>query len=183
MRRRGQRMECYLDQWRSASRLKKGEHLKTPNGQDAIADGGSTPANHDGWMWDLTVQDDHDFYVLPAGEGTDGYYHVDENGVTAVLVHNCPTKLSEIADKVQAQLKGNDLAFNNRTVGIMRTSNGDLVAANAGLRLLAVNSESLRNTGLGPFRLGKAWKLRSSSWHTRLCMVTADCSVILSRRR
>jgi hypothetical protein len=29
--------------------------------------GGSTPADHDGWMWDLTVpgNNDHDFYVVP----------------------------------------------------------------------------------------------------------------------
>jgi len=42
-------------------------------------------------MWDLTVpgNNDHDFYVLPAGDGADGYYHVDENGGIAVLVHNC----------------------------------------------------------------------------------------------
>ena len=40
-------------------------------------------------MWDLTVNDDHDFYVLPGGNGRNAaYYLVDKNGVTAVLVHN-----------------------------------------------------------------------------------------------
>ena len=76
----------YLDQWIPASHLKKGEHLKTPEGQVAVAVGGSAPADHDGWMWDLTIQDDHDFYVEPAvalppsraGPAT-----------VAVLVHNC----------------------------------------------------------------------------------------------
>jgi hypothetical protein len=48
-----------------ASTLRKGEHLKTDDGTSATADGGHTPASHDGWMWDLTVQDDHDFYVVP----------------------------------------------------------------------------------------------------------------------
>jgi hypothetical protein len=24
-------------------------------------DGGTTPEDHDGWMWDLTIQDGHDF--------------------------------------------------------------------------------------------------------------------------
>jgi hypothetical protein len=56
-------------------------HLKTPGGQVAVVVGGSVPAVHDGWMWDLTVpgNNDHDFYVLA--------------GYTPVLVHNasCPT--------------------------------------------------------------------------------------------
>jgi hypothetical protein len=51
-------------------------HLKAPDGQSAVVVGGSVPAVHDGWMWDLTVpgNNDHDFYVQP--------------GATAVLVHN-----------------------------------------------------------------------------------------------
>ena len=41
--------------------------------------GGTTPADHDGWMWDLTVpgNNDHDFYVV-----------VDAGSGVAVLVHN-----------------------------------------------------------------------------------------------
>jgi hypothetical protein len=45
----------YLHQWVSANKLSKGEHLKTPDGTIAVADGGTTPKVHDGWMWDLTV--------------------------------------------------------------------------------------------------------------------------------
>jgi len=48
--------------------------------------GGSVPAVHDGWMWDLTVQDDHHFYVEPAvalPPSRAGPVAV------AVLVHNC----------------------------------------------------------------------------------------------
>ena len=54
-------------------------HLKTPDGQTAVVVGGSVPAAHDGWMWDLTVpgNNDHDFYVLPA-----------QAGDVPVLVHN-----------------------------------------------------------------------------------------------
>ncbi|HUN34614.1 MAG TPA: LamG-like jellyroll fold domain-containing protein [Trebonia sp.] len=86
--------------WVKASALKKGEHLKTDDGQDATADGGHTPADHDGWMWDLTIQGDHDFYVLPAlGTDSSTYYYVDEHGVTAVLVHNCDdAKLLQMAE-------------------------------------------------------------------------------------
>jgi YD repeat-containing protein len=78
--------------WVKAAKLTKGEHLKAVHGQDAVAVGGTTPATHDGWMWDLTVpgNNDHDFYVLPAKGGVDvRYYHVDGAGVTPVLVHNC----------------------------------------------------------------------------------------------
>jgi hypothetical protein len=57
-------------------RLSKIEHLLTASGTVAAADGGTTPRDHDGWMWDLTVpgNNDHDFYVQP--------------GATAILVHN-----------------------------------------------------------------------------------------------
>jgi RHS repeat-associated protein len=62
--------------WIPANHLKPGIHLKTPDGQSAVVVGGSVPAVHDGWMWDLTVpgNNDHDFYVAVAA--------------TAVLVHN-----------------------------------------------------------------------------------------------
>ena len=76
----------YLKRWVTAAKLKSGEHLKTPNGQDTVADGGSIPADHDGWMWDLTIQDDHDFYVEPAV-----VLPPIRAGPTPVqvLVHNC----------------------------------------------------------------------------------------------
>ena len=64
--------------WIPAKNLKPGMHLKTPDGQSAVVVGGSVPAAHDGWMWDLTVpgNNDHDFYVLTMVNGT------------PVLVHN-----------------------------------------------------------------------------------------------
>jgi hypothetical protein len=77
--------------WIPANHLKKGEHLKTPDGTVAVADGGATPKVRDGWMWDLTVpgNNDHDFYVAVAA--------------TAVLVHNCsdfaPGKAAEHYNK------------------------------------------------------------------------------------
>jgi Bacterial toxin 30/Pretoxin HINT domain len=80
-----------LNQWLPASNLKPGEHLKTPDGTVAVADGGITPKVHDGWMWDLTVpgNNDHDFYVLPAQGGSSHHTHYVEDGDTPVLVHNC----------------------------------------------------------------------------------------------
>jgi hypothetical protein len=58
--------DAHLHQWIPADHLKSGERLKTPDGQVAVVEGGSAPADHDGWMWDLTVPGDHDFYVEPA---------------------------------------------------------------------------------------------------------------------
>jgi hypothetical protein len=79
-------MHDYLDKFIPANQLKSGEHLKTPGGQSAVVVGGSVPAVRDGWMWDLTVQDDHDFYVEPAV-----VLPPSRAGPTAVavLVHNC----------------------------------------------------------------------------------------------
>jgi hypothetical protein len=56
------------------------EHPLTANGSPATVVGGSVPAVHDGWIWDLTVpgNNDHDFYAM-AGEllgriSRSGYY-------------------------------------------------------------------------------------------------------------
>jgi hypothetical protein len=52
--------------WIPANHFKPGMHLKTLEGKSAVVVGGSVPAAHDGWMWDLTVpgNNDHDFYVV-----------------------------------------------------------------------------------------------------------------------
>ncbi len=73
-------------QWVKAAALHKGEHLKTPNGILATADGGTTPKDHEGWMWDLTVpgNNDHDFYVAA--------------GATTVLVHNSDDEQCSLFD-------------------------------------------------------------------------------------
>ena len=76
----------YRHYWVPANHLKTGMHLKTPDGQSAVVVGGSVPAVHDGWMWDLTVQDDHDFYVEPAAALPPVRAGPSE---VAVLVHNC----------------------------------------------------------------------------------------------
>jgi hypothetical protein len=72
--------------WIPANHLKPGMHLKTPDGQLAVVVGGSVPAVHDGWMWDLTVpgNNDHDFYVVIGTRPGFAPVSVYE----AVLVHN-----------------------------------------------------------------------------------------------
>ena len=65
---------------------------------EVTADGGTTPKQQTGWMWDLTIpgNNDHDFYVLAGSLNQSGdshrTYHVVA-GDTPVLVHNsnCPT--------------------------------------------------------------------------------------------
>ncbi len=55
----------------------------------AVADGGTTPKVHNGWMWDLTVpgNNDHDFYVLSVQTGSRRTNYVTAGG-TPILVHN-----------------------------------------------------------------------------------------------
>ncbi len=61
--------------WTQADQLPSGDKLWTPDGQLAmVARLLTVPGSQE--MWDLTVANDHDFYVVT----------VD----TAVLVHNCP---------------------------------------------------------------------------------------------
>jgi hypothetical protein len=60
--------------WVKAAALRYGTHLRTPNGATAVALGGHRPSDPSGWMWDLTIPGDHDFYVVVAA--------------SAILVHN-----------------------------------------------------------------------------------------------
>ena len=61
-------------QWVKATALSHGSYLRTPGGGRAIVVGRSAPRRQTGWMWDLTVTHDHDFYV--------------DTSAAAVLVHN-----------------------------------------------------------------------------------------------
>lgn len=62
--------------WVKAGALKYGTHLRTSSGSTATVTAGGTPKAASGWMWDLTVTSDHDFYVQAADADA--------------LVHNCP---------------------------------------------------------------------------------------------
>jgi tRNA(Arg) A34 adenosine deaminase TadA len=100
--------------WIPAKHLKPGMHLKTPDGQSAVVVSGSVPADHDGWMWDLTVpgNNDHDFYVAA--------------GATAVLVHNIDDEQCALFDDgpyraasttpVRATLKIGDDSFSGTSL-------------------------------------------------------------------
>jgi hypothetical protein len=67
--------------WTEVDQLRTGDRLFTPNGQLAtVARLVAVPGSEE--MWDLTVANDHDFYVAT----------VD----TAVLVHNCPSSFEKM---------------------------------------------------------------------------------------
>ena len=61
--------------WAKAAALKYGTRLRTPAGGTATVLGGYTPPDRTGWMWDLTIPGDHDFYI--------------DTTAADVLVHNC----------------------------------------------------------------------------------------------
>jgi hypothetical protein len=85
----------YLHHWVAANKLSKDEHLKAPNGATVTVVGGTTPKQHDGWMWDLTVpgDNDHDFYVTA--------------GSAAALAHNCPDDNEPSSeDTIHSALRG-----------------------------------------------------------------------------
>jgi hypothetical protein len=65
--------------WTQAQQLTDGDSLETSPGATATVVN-TTVIPGAAYMWDLTVDNDHDFYVA-VGAGTQ----------TAVLVHNCPT--------------------------------------------------------------------------------------------
>jgi hypothetical protein len=65
----------HTHRWVKASALKYGTRLREPSGSVTVL-GGYVPVDAGGWMWDLTVRADHDFYIDVAA--------------AAVLVHNCP---------------------------------------------------------------------------------------------
>jgi hypothetical protein len=60
--------------------------------------GGSTPRDAAGWMWDLTIPGDHDFYIQATTD-------------TAILVHNCSAAQSSAS-------------FEGGRYGDLKTGNG-----------------------------------------------------------
>jgi hypothetical protein len=80
--------------WVKAGALRYGTHLRTPAGADAVVTGGYVPRQHDGWMWDLTVTSDHDFYVVPV-QHSSHYRYPEAKASTPVLVHNCNEKITQ----------------------------------------------------------------------------------------
>jgi RHS repeat-associated protein len=79
-------------QWVKAANLRPGDHLRTPSGGSATVAGGHIPEQTAGWMWDLTIPGDHDFYI--------------DTAATTILAHNCPAGPGGESPKVSDILKG-----------------------------------------------------------------------------
>lgn len=58
----------------NAGALRHGTRLRTPSGSTASVLGSWMPRQATGWMWDLTIPRDHDFYI--------------DTNAASVLVHN-----------------------------------------------------------------------------------------------
>ena len=95
----------------------------------AVAEGGTIPKQVDGWMWDLTVpgNNDHDFYVVMAGDvtGASILVHNDGCGITDYSSH-AMTRMSQRGisqDQVEdivargRQSKGNQAGTFKYTLG------------------------------------------------------------------
>jgi hypothetical protein len=124
--------------WVKAAALKYGTRLRTPSGGQAVALGGYTPRDTTGWMWDLTVpgNNDHDFYVLPEERDSGGaYYHVDEHGVTAVLVHNVndPCDIPTLKSYARQIRQSGDTprAIRSRVIAVGQDEAGNLTAGSS----------------------------------------------------
>jgi hypothetical protein len=107
-------------QWVQAATLGHGTHLQAPTDAKVTVLHGYTPRQHSGWMWDLTVHTDHDFYV--------------EAAATAVLVHNCSMSEAERLASRVSEINGvlDPIAQGQRTTAVMSTEEGvDVLAGGA----------------------------------------------------
>ena len=114
----------YLDKFLPASDLKAGTQLKTPDGQLAVVVGGSTPAVHDGWMWDLTVpgNNDHDFYVTVSG-GTGVLVHNENESCSVSTLRDYARQINEAGV--------HPAAVNMRVIAVGQDEAGNLTAASS----------------------------------------------------
>ena len=111
--------------------LKYGTHLHTPSGRSATVVGGYTPRVATGWMWDLTVTANHDFYVQVVR--------------ATILVHNVEScDIDQLkAYARQIRLAGDDpQAVNERVMAVGQDEAGNLTAGSSnsfdrGQRLMA----------------------------------------------
>ncbi|WP_084316499.1 polymorphic toxin-type HINT domain-containing protein [Actinospica robiniae] len=67
--------------WIDAGDLHIDDQLLAADGTAVTAQGGGAPKQDEGWMWDLTISNDHDFYIVAGND--------------ALLVHNDSCTLSQ----------------------------------------------------------------------------------------
>jgi RHS repeat-associated protein len=86
--------------WVKAAAIHAGDRLRTSDGAVAVVVGGYTPKQATGWMWDLTVEGDHDFYVDTIA--ADVLVH-NASGPAASQVPNLAGMTQTQADKILSQ--------------------------------------------------------------------------------
>jgi hypothetical protein len=123
--------------WVKAGALRYGTRLRTPSGGTATVLGGHAPRNRSGWMWDLTIPGNHDFYIATAAAD--------------ILVHNI-NQFCDIATlkgyAKQIREAGLDWqSVNRRTFAVGQDEEGNLVAGSSN-RFDAGQIEMARSLGI-----------------------------------
>jgi hypothetical protein len=100
--------------WVKAGALRYGTHLRTPAGGTATVLGGHAPRDRSGWMWDLTIPGNHDFYIATTAAD--------------ILVHNCTLGegIAARARELQSQVPEDQQGRVTMAVGIGRDLEGNL---------------------------------------------------------
>jgi RHS repeat-associated protein len=104
--------------WVKAASLRNGTHLRTPRGRSVAVIDGRYPRTRSGWMWDLTIAGDHDFYV-----GTIA---------TPVLVHNCPEPSGPDSEPIRPEAQGT--AGVERTAQEIEQAGGEVIGREVGFK-------------------------------------------------
>jgi RHS repeat-associated protein len=153
-------------QWVKAGELRYGDRLRGTHGQaSATVLAGFAPRQHDGWMWDLTVTDDHDFYIAPTTSG-------------AVLVHNCGDSTAQ--DGGVARFAVN--SSGETTVHLQAGSDSLELTEHAALRLTQRGiSLDQAETTLGqepfPYYYGGGWQSGYYDAASRIFIGSADGNI------
>jgi hypothetical protein len=117
-------------QWTEADHLAAGDQLETSDGVIATVESEPVIAGS-AEMWDLTVSNDHDFYVLLEGVNQD-----------AVLVHNCPGgQVPDDSDLGQAIGRGARVTDNFDDVAQRLETNNGLDRQEASDELHAIKAQ------------------------------------------
>jgi hypothetical protein len=80
--------------------------------------GGWVPRQSTGWMWDLTVPGDHDFYV--------------DTAATPVLVHNCQVECGSTDLSQAVQAKRVELGDKYHNYAADRLDDGSIIVGRSG---------------------------------------------------
>jgi hypothetical protein len=124
--------------WIKAAALTCGTHLRTPSGDTATVLGGYVPRQAAGWMWDLTIPGDHDFYI--------------DTVAAPILVHNCTISMDEAVNRAVAHVGDDARVVRSGSGGVQFMSRSVDESGNTTMNIarFAVNPNSAHVQELGP---------------------------------